>query len=338
MICTYGAFYKKGYGKMICPNCKKENVNEYATVCAYCGQPLYSGENAEAKAVELSAKQKKDKMKSVIIAIISVILAIIVAIVALLIPKSNKDDDTTTTESTTESTTLADSEESTTNNGGAVNEETTTKKNADSSKNDPNVMDTTEEILTYFNTNANRVKTEATKVVKHYEDREVKEIVAPKAFQGMVESMVTTFMADDTDPVEYTTREEIVENFQVPKQSYVSCLKVSDIEKASCKDMGTYYEITITVKSEDNPSAGKGVGAAFDVIEPEEVEGKSDMVEDFSTRYSNCTVVAKFDKSTNRMTHANYMIPTKLMLTINFAGTHNASIDMSFEKDYTITY
>ena len=102
--------------------------------------------------------------------------------------------------------------------------------------------------------------------------------------------------------------------------------------------MGTYYEITITVKSEDNPSAGKGVGAAFDVIEPEEVEGKSDMVEDFSTRYSNCTVVAKFDKSTNRMTHANYMIPTKLMLTINFAGTHNASIDMSFEKDYTITY
>ena len=46
---------------MICPNCKKENMNEYATVCAYCNQPLYSSDVAEAKAVELSAKQKKDK-------------------------------------------------------------------------------------------------------------------------------------------------------------------------------------------------------------------------------------------------------------------------------------
>ena len=45
---------------MICPNCKKENMNEYATVCAYCNQPLYSSDVAEAKAVELSAKQKKD--------------------------------------------------------------------------------------------------------------------------------------------------------------------------------------------------------------------------------------------------------------------------------------
>ena len=328
--------HKKGYGKMICPNCKKENMNEYATVCAYCNQPLYSGENAEAKAVELSAKQKKDKVKSAIITVISVILVVVVVIVAVIIPKPDKDD-TTTTENTTESTTLANSEENTTNKG-VVDEEKSTKKNEDSSKDDPNVMDTTEEIVAYFNKNANRVKTEATKVVKNYEDREIKEIVAPKALQGMAESMVTTFMADDTDPVEYATREEIVENFQVPKQSYVSCLKVSDIEKASCKDMGTYYEITIMVKSEDNPSAGKGVGAAFDVIEPEEVEGKSDMVEDFSTRYSNCTVVAKFDKTTNRMTSANYMIPTKLMLTVSFMGTHNASIDMSFEKDYTITY
>ena len=95
MICTYGAFYKKGYGDMICPNCKKENINEYATVCAYCGQPLYSGENADAKAVELSAKQKKDKVKSAIITVVSIILVIAVVIVAIIIPKPDKDGDTT---------------------------------------------------------------------------------------------------------------------------------------------------------------------------------------------------------------------------------------------------
>lgn len=335
MICTYGAFYKKGYGKMICPNCKKENVNEYATVCAYCGQPLYSGENAEAKAVELSAKQKKDKTKSIIITILSVFLAIVVAIVVLIIPKPDKDDDTTT-ESTAESTTLADSEESTTNNG-VVDEENTTKKNDDSSKNDPNVMDTTEEIVTYFNKNANRVKTEAKKVVKNYEDREVGNIDAPPALMWVTKIVdIEKIMADDTEPMEFTTREEIVENFQVPKQNYVSCITANEVESASCKEDGNYYIITIKVKDQKNPVVGKGTGAMFDVVEAEEVAAKAEgLVEDFSTEYYDCVVVAKFEKSTNRMVHANYMTPMKLIVQI--AGS-KASMEMSFEKDYTITY
>ena len=170
-------------------------MNEYATVCAYCGQPLYSGENAEAKAVELSAKQKKDKVKSAIITVISVILVVVVVIVAVIIPKPDKDD-TTTTENPTESTTLANSEENTTNNG-VVDEEKSTKKNEDSSKDDPNVMDTTEEIVAYFNKNANRVKTEATKVVKNYEDREVGEIDAPKALMYLTKIIdIEKIMAD----------------------------------------------------------------------------------------------------------------------------------------------
>ena len=320
---------------MICPNCKKENINEYATVCAYCGQPLYSGENAEAKAVELSTKQKQDKVKSAIITVISVILVIAVVIVALIIPKPDKDD-TTTTENATESTTLANSEENTTNNG-VVDEEKSTKKNEDSSKDDPNVMDTTEEIVAYFNKNANRVKTEAKKVVKNYEDREVGNIDAPPALMWVTKVVdIEKIMADDTEPMEFTTREEIVENFQVPKQSYVSCVTVNDVESATCKDEGNYYIITIYVKDENNPVVGKGVGSMFDVVEAEEVEAKAEgIVDDFTTEYYDCVVVAKFEKSTNRMIHANYMTPMKLNVTI---GKSNASMEMSFEKDYTITY
>lgn len=327
--------HKKGYGKMICPNCKKENMNEYATVCAYCNQPLYSGENAEAKAVELSAKQKKDKVKSAIITVISVILVVVVVIVAVIIPKPDKDD-TITTENTTESTTLANSEENTTNNG-VVDEEKSTKKNEDSSKDDPNVMDTTEEIVAYFNKNANRVKTEATKVVKNYEDREVGEIDAPPVLMWVTKVVdIEKIMADDTEPMEFATREEIVENFQVPKQSYVSCITVNDVESASCKEEGNYYIITIKVKDQKNPVVGKGTGAMFDVVEAEEVEAKAEgIVDDFTTEYYDCVVVAKFEKSTNRMVHANYMTPMKLNVTI---GKSNASMEMSFEKDYTITY
>lgn len=313
-------------------------MNEYATVCAYCGQPLYSGENAAAMATELSAKQKKDKTKSVIITILSIFLVIVVAVVAIIIPKPDKDGGTTTTESTTESTTLADSQGSTTNVAGGDTDEPT-KKDESTTKESSDKPETVAEIVAYFNKNADRVKTEATKVVKNYEDREVGEIVAPKAIMSL-SGLVETAMADDTEPVEFTTREEIVENFQVPRQSYVSCVTVNDVESASCKEEGDYYIITIKVKDQNNPVVGKGTGSMFDVVEAEEVAAKAEgLVEDFSTEYTDCKVVAKFEKSTNRMVHANYFTPMKLNVTVKFLGKlYDASMETSFEKDYTITY
>ena len=316
-------------------------MNEYATVCAYCGQPLYSSEVAEAKAAELSAKQKKDKRNSIIITVISILLAIVVVIVALLIPKPDKDDaDTTTTESTTESTTIADSEENTTKADSDAKEDPTnpTKKDESTTKAKSDKPETVAEIVAYFNKNADRVKTEATKVVKNYEDREVGEIVAPQAVMGLA-GLVDTAMADDTDPIEFATREEIIENFQVPKQSYVSCVTVNDVEEATCKEEGNYYIITIKVKDQNNPVIGKGTGSMFDVVEAAEVEAKAKgIVKSFTTEYTDCRVIAKFEKSTNRMVHANYFTPMKLNVTVNFLGTHDASMETSFEKDYTITY
>ena len=320
---------------MICPNCKKENANKYATVCAYCGAALYEKEAAEEKAKELAALQKKDKANSVIKALLAVVLAIVIIIIALIIPKPDKStggDEPGTTESTTVSSSDTNSGDS--NGGASANpDESTTKAASNNGK-------TTAEVIDYFNKNANRVKTEATVVVKNYEKRNINKIEAPSVLQSMVDPMKDKFMQDDTDPITYTGREEIVENFQVPNQSYVSCLTENDVKEATMEDKGDYYEVKIVAKDTTNPTAGKGVGAAFDVIETNEVEGKeeSSMVQKFSTQYSGCTVVAKFDKATNRMTSATYTIPTKLLLTVNMFGTHDISLDMCFVKDYTITY
>ena len=49
---------------MICPKCEKENRNEYATVCAYCGQNLYHNADMDEKAKEL-AKKYNQKYKAV---------------------------------------------------------------------------------------------------------------------------------------------------------------------------------------------------------------------------------------------------------------------------------
>lgn len=199
---------------------------------------------------------------------------------------------------------------------------------------------TTEEIVELFNTSANKIKGEATKVVKNYEYRTVNEdkLVVPSSLQGFAEDMMERFMNDDLEPIEYTTSEEIAENYMVPSQSYVSMLSAADVEKATCKDSGTEYEIMIKAKQQKNPTAGVGLGGAFDVIEANEVAEKTSLIEKFETTYYDCVVKCKIDKQTGRMTWANYTTPLVLDCTVKIFRSVDASVGLTFEKDYSIYY
>ncbi|MBR4859450.1 MAG: hypothetical protein IKU08_09755 [Clostridia bacterium] len=196
------------------------------------------------------------------------------------------------------------------------------------------------EIVELFNKSANRIKPEASKVVKNYERRIVdkENLVVPKALESTAEGLMDTFMKDDTDPIVYATREEITNEYIVPNQSYVSKLTADAVAEATCTDKGDTYEIYIRLKNEKNPTAGKGVGAVCDVIEAHEVSEKVSFIEDFSTDYKNCTVRVTVDKASGRVTHAVYRTPLILNVTVNLFGTHKASVGLTFEKDYSITY
>lgn len=198
----------------------------------------------------------------------------------------------------------------------------------------------TAEIVNLFNESANKVKTDATKVVKNYEDREVQEdkLVVPGALQSLAPSLMDKFMTDDTDPIEYATKEDIAANYMVPNQTYVSQLTEADVAEATCVDNGTEYEITIKLKDEANPSSGTGVGAVFDVIEASEITDQVNFVKKFDTEYYDCVVKCRIDKASGHTVWANYTTPLVLNATVSMFGTHDASVGLSFEKDYTITY
>ena len=197
----------------------------------------------------------------------------------------------------------------------------------------------TEELVTYFNKCANKVKTDATKVVKNYEKRIVGELVLPEILKSTADSLLKTYMTDDTEPIVYDTKEAIRNDFLVPNQDYVSCLKASDVVKADCKDNGKEYVIYFKLKDEKNPKSGSGVGSVCDVIETYEVEEKApSFLEEFSTYYYDCEVTATIDKATGRMTHVIYSAPLKLNVVVSLFGTHSASVGLTFVKDYTITY
>lgn len=209
----------------------------------------------------------------------------------------------------------------------------------DDDKKQESAFSSTEEMVEYFNKCANKVKTEATKVVKNYEKRNVDDLVVPKALESMSGTFINEVMADDTDPIVYATKEEIRENFIVPGQDYVSRLKASDVVKADCKDNGKEYVIYFKLKDEKNPKAGSGVGSVCDVIETHEIAEKApSFLEEFSATYYNCEVTATIDKATGKMTHVVYSTPLTMSVVVNLLGTHNVGASITFIKDYSITY
>ena len=198
------------------------------------------------------------------------------------------------------------------------------------------------EIVQLYNESANKVKTNATQVVKNYEYRRMNEetMVVPGALKSMASTIIPKFMSDDLEPQVYDTPELIKEKFIVPKADYTSMLTEADVVEATCTDNGTEYEIMIKVIDETNPVQGKGVGAAFDVLEMGDMTSGEygNMIQKFDCQYFDCVLKCKIDKATGNMTWANYTTPLIMDMTVSMLGTHDVSCEVSFEKDYTITY
>ena len=296
------------------------------------------------------------------------ILAIVLVITTLILSGCNTDK-TSESETTTETTTIAEttvvteedetvaeeketevvSEVVTDDEGNTEivtevvtkEEESTIKANKpEKEKTTAKKEMTTEEIVDLFNKSANKIKTEAVKVVKNYETRTVNrdKTVIPAAVEGAAEDMLGSLMKDDEKPTVYGTKDEIVQNYLVPEQNYVSKLQAKDVVKATCKDTGSTYEIHIKLKNQVNPTAGVGVGSVCDVIEAHEVAEDAPFVDKFTTEYYNCEVKATIDKSTGKVIHTTYRTPLVLNITVSMFGKHDISVGFTFEKDYDITY
>ncbi len=195
------------------------------------------------------------------------------------------------------------------------------------------------EIISLFNESANRVKTEATKVVKNYEYKRMLEehLEVPAALNSMMDTLMGSVMKDDLEPQEYTG-EMIIEKYPVPRETWSSQLTEADVVEATCIDNGTEYEITLKLVESNNPTVGKGVAAAMDTITEEDKEGIPDMVQKMDMRYFDCVIRCKIDKASGRTTWSNYLSPVVFDCEVKMLGTMAAKVGFSFEKDYTITY
>ena len=196
------------------------------------------------------------------------------------------------------------------------------------------------EIIALFNESANKVKTEATKVVKNYEYKKMLEeyVEVPSVLNGMMDTFMGSVMKDDLEPQEYAGTDMIIEKYPVPRESWSSKLTEADVAEAICIDNGTEYEITLKLVETINPTVGSGVAAAMDTITEEDKAGIPDMVSKMDMRYFDCVIKCKIDKATGRTTWSNYLAPVVYDCEVKMFGTHAVKMGLSFEKDYTITY
>ena len=197
------------------------------------------------------------------------------------------------------------------------------------------------EIIAYFNESADKVKTEATKVVRNYEDlrHNADKLVLPKALQSIGEGLISSFLKKNETPVEYATNADIVASYPAAGQTWSSKLTEADVAEATCTDNGSEYEIMIKLNTSTDPAAGTGAAAALSTIKSEDVMNAAGfVVQSFSAEYYDAVIKCKVDKATGRTTWSNYTLPILLRVEAKLFGTLHAEVGMTFEHDYTITY
>ena len=192
-------------------------------------------------------------------------------------------------------------------------------------------------IIKLYNESANKIKTNATKVVRNYEDLRQDEqyLEMPSLLKSVGSGLISKFLKKNETPVEYASNADIIANYPVKGQNYVSQATEADITDATCTDDGTNYNITLKFAECTDPQ-GTGCANAFNIITSEEIaEGSGGIVSESSVRYYDATITCKIDKATGNMVSANYVLP--MVLSVKAMGI-NAAVGMTFEHDYTITY
>lgn len=223
-----------------------------------------------------------------------------------------------------------------------------TKKD-DSAKTDAPASSTgmpegTEAIVEYYNTAANKVKSNASVVTLNYVDRAANDeyLEVSGALKSVASFAMNTFLTKDENPVELTG-DSIKSTFPVKNEDFSSKLTASQVKSATCTDNGTEYEIKIELLNDDTPNctAGNGYGACMNYLGAEEITldypGLS--ISDVKLTYHDGVIIAKIDKATGNLVYANYTLPVVLALNAKlFTSSIPAQIGMTFVEDYTIAY
>lgn len=205
------------------------------------------------------------------------------------------------------------------------------------------------EILNYFNTSVNKVKTSSKGGVKNYEKNSQAgtfTLGGPfKVFTSVINSLVNKNMGEKKeDTNRKLTKADLKKYFPVEEESWSSKLTTANISSATLTEKNGKYVITIKVKSDalsTNPVHGGGNhGKAFSIVRVstilENAGGAKSLIEgNTKVGYRDGRIVATIDPATGNLTHINYYYVWELNVTK--AGT-TVNAPFGIESDFTINW
>lgn len=229
-------------------------------------------------------------------------------------------------------------------NSGSGNSGSAATSNKTSSK-----PSTQAEILNYFNTSVNKVKTSSKGGVKNYEKNSQAGTFTLKGtlktFSGVINSLVEKNMGEKKgDTNRKLTKADMKALFPVENENWSSKLTTSNISGAALTEKNGKYVITINVKPDaasTNPTHGAGNhGKAFSIVQVSTILDnagplKSMLDGNVKIAYRNGKIVATIDPKTGNLTHINYYYVWELDVTV--AG-NNVNAPFGIESDFTINW
>ncbi|MBE6774958.1 MAG: hypothetical protein E7543_02075 [Ruminococcaceae bacterium] len=198
---------------------------------------------------------------------------------------------------------------------------------------------TTEEIVALFNESANKIKTNATKATRNYQDMRINKLEVPSALQSLADGAIEKFVKPNMTPEVYVGA-EVAEKYPVSGTDFASKLKPEYLETITCTDNGTEYIIDIKMKDQVNPvyRSGEGVGSIFWTMNIDDIANNAPGFESGELSYYDCTATAKIDKATGNMTYSKFIYNFDMDVKIKMIVSLQAIASLTVDEEYVIEY
>ena len=225
------------------------------------------------------------------------------------------------------------------NNGGNPGNNSTPADNNNKPA-DNNSGNSVQDIINYYKTAHNKATSSAKKVVLTNDGAtNYNGVFEAGKLSSIGKSLVDQFMGMKQPNEEKSPSD-------LPPKGGIGALNAADVKSATKKDAGNYYEVTIVMKDDKDPVAGKGSGALVSVIETSQITGAISGVpglslNNISLQYYGSNITAKIEKSTGNMVYLKTDAPCVLSLDAKapIVGSINgAQVGIECVSEYTISY
>lgn len=225
------------------------------------------------------------------------------------------------------------------NNGGNSGNNSTPADNNNKPA-DNNSGNSVQDIINYYKTAHNKATSSAKKVVLTNDGAtNYNGVFEAGKLSSIGKSLVDQFMGMKQPNEEKSPSD-------LPPKGGIGALNAADVKSATKKDAGNYYEVTIVMKDDKDPVAGKGSGALVSVIETSQITSAISGVpglslNNISLQYYGSNITAKIEKSTGNMVYLKTDAPCVLSLDAKapIVGSINgAQVGIECVSEYTISY